>query len=666
MTMGAVAPSSRAARASPPPPRKTNCNCNMSKAKKSAEASNSDRQHQPLGGRGTRETIESIVIAIILAFLFRAFEAEAFVIPTGSMAPTLQGQHIDTQCPMCGLRYRTGASEGRSTVFGVTCPICRYEQEVKHYEFIGGKNTLVYDEPEYDGDRILVSKFAYELGSPQRWDVIVFKFPGNAKQNYIKRLIGLPGEQIRIYHGNIYVRREGEVEHIARKTEHSPAKLKAMLQMVDDTEFIPDPLRLAGWPSRWQAWSPSGDGAAWSASDDGHVFETDGEGGESWLRYHHIVPDDDVWVGLDAWNALSDPDALEINEAAAVAEMLGMDLAANAGDVRNVLLEYDANGDRQLDAAEKRAALKDRRRGELITDFYAYNDASYSSGVQGAHVKGANGLNWVGDLAVESEIEVLSDGGELIFNLVKSGVNHQVRIDVAEGTAKLSLDDGAQSFVDDQGEPVETPTATSVGIQGPGRYQVRFANVDNQLVLWVNDRPITFDGPTTFVPDEEAPPFWTPEDPGDLAPVGVGSNGAAVRVNRLRVLRDVYYIAVWNEPIGLDRNKPAQQDYRPRYFAEKIWRIMRTPEEWATTPLFADRQDLLLPEHGPLNNDPAHRLNNQYLPLGDNSPQSSDARMWLHGPYVEQKMLLGKALFIYWPHPWKGFLPNFSQMGFIR
>ena len=57
-----------------------------------------------------RETIESIALAVILAFLFRAFVAEAFVIPTGSMAPTLMGQHKDVQCPECGYWYQAGAS----------------------------------------------------------------------------------------------------------------------------------------------------------------------------------------------------------------------------------------------------------------------------------------------------------------------------------------------------------------------------------------------------------------------------------------------------------------------------------------------------------------------------------------------------------------------------
>src|SRR5436853_376338 len=81
-----------------------------------------------------RETVESIVIAFVLAFLFRTFEAEAFVIPTGSMAPTLMGRHKDVECPKCGYRYQVNASEeeseepGRQTsdcVAGM-CPMCRY------------------------------------------------------------------------------------------------------------------------------------------------------------------------------------------------------------------------------------------------------------------------------------------------------------------------------------------------------------------------------------------------------------------------------------------------------------------------------------------------------------------------------------------------------------
>ena len=70
------------------------------------------RRSAPADGwqRTTRETVESVIVAFVLAFLFRTFEAEAFVIPTGSMAPTLQGRHKDLVCPECGLGYRVGAS----------------------------------------------------------------------------------------------------------------------------------------------------------------------------------------------------------------------------------------------------------------------------------------------------------------------------------------------------------------------------------------------------------------------------------------------------------------------------------------------------------------------------------------------------------------------------
>src|SRR6185436_6281157 len=113
-----------------------------------------------------RETVESIVIAFVLAFLFRTFEAEAFVIPTGSMAPTLMGAHKDLNCPECGYHYTAGASSesddvaqqrgsriaGREIV-AVTCPLCRRVANVDPQTPSGAEH------PTYGGDRILVSKF---------------------------------------------------------------------------------------------------------------------------------------------------------------------------------------------------------------------------------------------------------------------------------------------------------------------------------------------------------------------------------------------------------------------------------------------------------------------------------------------------------------------------
>ena len=111
-------------------------------------------------------------------------------------------------------------------------------------------------QPSYNGDRILVSKFAYSLGDPERWDVIVFKYPGDGNQNYIKRLVGLPGETLRIYEGDLFIknRQGGRGERgldtftIERKP---PSKVLALAQVVHDTDHDPSALRKAGWPLRW-------------------------------------------------------------------------------------------------------------------------------------------------------------------------------------------------------------------------------------------------------------------------------------------------------------------------------------------------------------------------------------------------------------------------------
>ncbi|MEA2007761.1 MAG: signal peptidase I [Chloroflexota bacterium] len=57
----------------------------------------------------------------------------------------------------------------------------------------------------HNGEFILVSKVNYKFGEPHRGDVVVFDFPRNITQEYIKRVIGLPGEHIRIADEKVYV-----------------------------------------------------------------------------------------------------------------------------------------------------------------------------------------------------------------------------------------------------------------------------------------------------------------------------------------------------------------------------------------------------------------------------------------------------------------------------
>lgn len=56
-----------------------------------------------------------------------------------------------------------------------------------------------------DQDRLFINKMAYRIGEVHRGDVVVFEFPRDHSKSYIKRIIGLPGDRIRIEHGKVYV-----------------------------------------------------------------------------------------------------------------------------------------------------------------------------------------------------------------------------------------------------------------------------------------------------------------------------------------------------------------------------------------------------------------------------------------------------------------------------
>ena len=198
------------------------------------EKSSSDKASRQRKDRAAEiaNTFEWLITAFILAFVFRAFIMEAFRIPTGSMADTLKGAHFRLQCRQCGYKYEYGFNpgnygypedfiprSGHLRSYSSRCPSCG------HYQPTGG--TM----PVANGDRILVLKCLYQFIEPKRWDVIVFKNPSDPNINYIKRLVGLPGETVQIIDGDVYI--DGQ---IVRK----PPKVQNELWMpVYDNDYQP-------------------------------------------------------------------------------------------------------------------------------------------------------------------------------------------------------------------------------------------------------------------------------------------------------------------------------------------------------------------------------------------------------------------------------------------
>jgi signal peptidase I len=206
-------------------------------------------------------TFEWLITAFILAFVFRAFVMEAFRIPTGSMADTLKGAHFRLRCPQCGYAYDHGFVPRDYGMPEDTVPagtVAIHEQS--RCPSCGFSLPKGEEVPVANGDRILVLKCVYQFLEPKRWDVIVFKNPVNPTENYIKRLIGLPGDTIEIIDGDIYIN-----GLIARKP---PEVQKELWMPVYDNNYQPvNPNERSGFNGhRWQL--PFNlEGSAWKTSD---------------------------------------------------------------------------------------------------------------------------------------------------------------------------------------------------------------------------------------------------------------------------------------------------------------------------------------------------------------------------------------------------------------
>jgi signal peptidase I len=258
--------------------------------------SNSPAQKTPPPQNVTniKETIESILVAFILAFIFRAFVLEAFIIPTGSMAPTLLGAHLRFRCPDCGYQFDVNYSAPRTSdsddppipAIGeaptdVYCPNCGYQ-------VLASPRTS--PQPVQYGDKILVLKYVYLLHPPRRWDVVVFKSPDNPqksdyKENFIKRLVGLPGEKLMVLDGDIYI---STAANPAWQIQTKPREVQeALWRLVYDNDYYPQHVKREGQPDWVQPWQPVA-GSGWDQGHDastGRTFKFSNSSGSGELQF---------------------------------------------------------------------------------------------------------------------------------------------------------------------------------------------------------------------------------------------------------------------------------------------------------------------------------------------------------------------------------------------
>ena len=241
-----------------------------------------------------------------------------------------------------------------------TCENCRFEAQLG-------------DAPSFSGDRIYVMKNGLSLPwlkgagrvDLKRWDVTVFKLPEEPEVRYIKRLVGMPNEVLRIEGGDLWVRpphQSAEFERLRRPLDHQQAM---QLTVYDDAHRA----AALGDDPRWLRWASASTGG-WMEPTPGQFVP--GERSLDWteLRYHHLVPGPEQWKAIQAGVALQAPP-----------------------------------------------------RATLITDYNSYNTDLLAEDLK--HPRRAARAwfqpHWVGDLTLSLRLTVREPVGQVRLELIKSG-----------------------------------------------------------------------------------------------------------------------------------------------------------------------------------------------------------------------------------------------------
>lgn len=577
---------------------------------------------------GFKDTIESLVIAFILAFVFRGFLVEAFVIPTGSMAPTLYGMHGSQVCPDCGWEYAYGMHMDRERR-SIKCPNCgresaSHEELPYHLPTASDRHEGWFDpdlkrrDPQLaerlahlefqprSGDRILVFKWPFDLGGevlgPKPWDVVVFKNPSNGEDNYIKRLVGTPRQVLEIIDGDVYtcsidaldVNTVSMLEEIVdikyRQSlagdDHAlwESLARRMNELQRKTVPVITPhLRILRKPAAAQD-------ALWQV-----VFHQD-----------YLPPQEVRRNALTHWAATGEPGA------------------PSDWDTSSPVLRFKGLG-------RERQAIQ--LVGEPIRDFIAYNYDEPTSEESDQNVS---------DLRLKFVLNYQEGSGGLAVSLSK----HE---DLFTATLLPSGEMTLERHYLAERRPPTLLASVDTAPWEPGRpLEVELVNLDYRVTLTV--RAEGQDPVVIATTDEQYAPSIGGLRRRHAAPrpalARIAAEDLDIDLRHLALDRDVYY-----------RNSSRGQN-APGWGTE-----------W----------------------NPIYLREGEYFVLGDNSPASQDSRLWnVVGPHLRNRgpayqlgtvphdQLIGNAFFVYWPNGYRvrwmpiawlrqfGLIPNVGDMRWIR
>jgi signal peptidase I len=564
---------------------------------------------------GAKETVISLIIAFALAFVFRGYVVEPYVIPTNSMAPTLLGAHIRWVNPANGYDWPT------SHFF--SGPTGNYPQQGGNYVGQSFGPLVTYDPmsrqpmqfnsglPLRSGDRIFVLRYVWPLFTPERWDVTVFKTPTppeggtpqstGATQAFIKRLVGLPNEELALFDGDVFT----------RPNDGAPTPPGGTRWDLPDWKIQAKPELV-----QRAVWQP--------IFDSRFAVATDAQG----------RPFQGPFVGEGpGW------------------EIAGRTSYVYAGTAPTRLL-WDMTHDRSidyagmLDADQQLVQRFHRARTRWsLTDSYPMDEILPP--IVGGRTQRQEFIYPVSDLRLSAGVEPKANG--LTFAAVLRTRGHEFRAHASGGKARIEMRPALDGQAPDSGWTT-LAQAEAPGTLAPGKVtNIDFWHHDQRLELWIeNRRVLTADYDWTLtqrvkqVFGKTVAEALALDNPGSIDPARPGALnpgffGSPVNYSKPEIWFDL------SGPATLHRVAVARDLFYQPILGDVPSRIFRIAN--GAHPTRA------LKVLGP----------DQYFVCGDNSPMSSDARAWTNVDkwvarqidptpgVVHKRLIVGKAFFVYFP-----------------
>lgn len=534
-----------------------------------------------------RQLTEISVCFVITVLMLRGFVLEGYLISTGSMAPRLRGLHKQIECPVCHHDFAFGVTfdesvdadpgENFSRRFA-TCPNC------------GRSGISVQAVPTAHGDQLLVQKHFFDFRRPRRWETVVFRFPAAPGEAYVKRVVGLPGEVIRIVDGDLYV--DGR---IARKDLRTQRNMR--IPVFETAQRPTD----HDWQHPWQL------GEHWTQDDGRLVYRSpsrltsEDAAAPDWLRFRHWR-----WTGGTHYSEVPLSEDLEPDWRICLEELNRSPISWMTRlqyDRERRVLRFQGVMPYEMQervtawplSAQFKAAVY--RLGALshaapVTDRYGYNSLVTSPELP------------VHDFLVEAQLRWDVAPDVVSVRLPVSNENFIAEISLVDREVRLVLESTRQV--------VARESLGRLNAADDRRLQLEVSNFDRRLLIAVNGEQAMPPLDLGRTVDEALADTAGHEAAGDPALTGlrrtqeartqqnriaVGLTGGNVVVDNLILYRDVHYTP--------GRRKNA-----------------------------VDEPFSVQPDH--------------YFVQGDNSPVSSDSRNWSE-PEVPHRLLLGKPFVVHLP-----------------